>query len=324
MSADLPGRLAELLMPGLPRLGFGSGDLFAGAKRARSAALVQAAFDSGIRYFDTARMYGNGEAEVVLGGVLPRVREQVIIASKAGILPWSMLSWRIFKHRAAKLARLGGPLVRAVVPAPPPSAARFGAFARRELTRSVERSLRALRTDYLDILLLHECSVADAQSPQVLDFLLDLRARGRIRAFGIATHFAETCQIVRQNPQVAQVVQIPSDALNNNLAALPANGAELVITHSSMKQSLPQLFAHLAADPIARQRWTEGTGLPPDDSAAIARLLLADAVAANPQGIVIFSTSRAERFADAVANRAEARALQAVRQELGRLRSSGA
>jgi aryl-alcohol dehydrogenase-like predicted oxidoreductase len=324
MSTDLSSLVAGLLKPGLPRLGFGSGEIFAGATRGRSVGLVQAAFDAGFRYFDTARLYGNGEAEVILGSVLPRVREQVAIASKVGILPWSMLTWRQFKHRAAKAARLGGPLARAIVPAPPPSAARFGAFARKDMVRSVERSLRALRTDYLDILLLHECSVADAQSTEVMDFLHELRARGRIRAFGTATHFAETCQIVQQNPQVAQVLQIPSDALNGNIAALPANAAELLITHSALKQSLPRLLAHLAADPVAGQRWTSGTGLAPDDRVAIARLLLADAIAANPKGIVVFSTSRAERFAEAIANRAEARSLQALREEFGRLTSSGA
>jgi diketogulonate reductase-like aldo/keto reductase len=309
-------KATQLLFPDMRRLGFGCGDLFGGQTHAQSVRLLEAALDAGIRYFDVARLYGDGSAEAVLGSVLPRIRDRVIIASKAGIVPWSMLRWPRLRSKATKAVRLAGPLVRALVPPPPPSAARFGAFRRVELERSVNRSLKDLRTDYLDILLLHECSAADARKEEVVGFLERLRLAGKIRTFGIATHFPETCQILTETPSVARVTQFASDALNRNVARLPTGRAELVVTHTPIKQILPRLLDHLAADPAAAVRWTRRTGLAPDDRSGIAQLLLADALAANAPGIVLFSSSRSERITAAAALNPDGDALAALRDEL--------
>jgi D-threo-aldose 1-dehydrogenase len=312
---------SELLFPDMRRLGFGCGDLYGGAAHAQSVRLIETALDAGIRYFDVARLYGNGSAEAVLGSVLPRIRDRVILVSKAGIVPWSMLHWLQFKSRAAKAVRLAGPIGRALVPAPPPSGARFGAFGRADLVRSVNRSLKDLRTDYLDILLLHECSVADSRAPEVVSFLEQLRAQGKIRTFGIATHFPETCQILNETPAVAPVAQFASDAFNRNIGALPPGRAQLVVTHTPIKQILPRLLEHLAADPAAAARWRQRTGLSPDDRSGIARLLLADAIAENPAGIVLFSTSQPERITAATAGDPGKEALAALHDEIAHMRS---
>jgi diketogulonate reductase-like aldo/keto reductase len=303
MAPQTTDKPSDILPPGMLRLGFGCGDLYGGVAHAASARLVETALDSGIRYFDVARLYGNGSAETVLGSVLARVRGQVIIASKAGILPYSMLRWTRFTRTAAKAARMAGPLARALVPAPPPSAARFGAFGSSELARSVGRSLKALRTDYLDILLLHECSVADAHRHEVLDFLERLRNQGKIRRFGIATHYPETIEILNDVPGIAPIVQFASDALNRNVSRLPAFRLDLVVTHSSVKYILPRLVDHLTADPAAARRWAERTGIASDDRSKIAGLLLADAAAENASGVVLFSSSRPERIAEAATTR---------------------
>ncbi len=306
------------------RVGFGCGDLYAGVAHAASARLVETALDSGIRYFDVARLYGNGSAETVLGSILPRVRDQVIIASKAGILPYSMLRWTQFTRTAAKAARIAGPLARALVPEPPPSAARFGAFSLSELARSVARSLQVLRTDYLDILLLHECSVADARRHEVLDFLERLRSQGKIRRFGIATHYPETIEIMNDVPRIAPIVQFPSDALNRNVSRLPVVRLDLVVTHSSVKYILPRLVDHLTADPASARRWAERTGIAADDRSKIAGLLLADAVAENASGVVLFSSSRPERVAAAATTSSlDGARSAALREELARMPGAG-
>lgn len=312
----------QLLFAGMPRLGFGCGDLYSGAAHAQSVRLIETAIDAGIRYFDVARLYGNGQAESVLGNVLPRMRDRVIIVSKAGILPWSMLLGPRLASKAAKAVRLAGPLARALVPAPPPSAPRFGAFRRADLVRSVNRSLKDLRTDYLDILLLHECSVADAQDAEVAGFLEQLRTAGKIRSYGIATHFPETCQILDETPNVARVVQFGSDAFNRNVGRLPAGRAQLVVTHTPIKQTLPRLLEHFVTDPAAAVRWTKRTGLAPGDRSAIARLLLADAVAENSAGVVLFSSSRPKRITDAVAGHSDSNALTALHHELASMGAS--
>jgi D-threo-aldose 1-dehydrogenase len=313
---------SSLLRPGMPRLGFGCGDLFGGKSHAQSARLIQTALDSGIRYFDVARLYGNGSAESVLGSVLRPLRDQVVLVSKAGILPWSMLTWPRLRFKASERIRPFGPIARALVPAAPPPGARFGAFRLADLERSVHRSLKDLRTDYLDVLLLHECSIADARSPEVREFLSRLQRAGKIRTFGIATHFAETCQILSETPQFAPVAQIGSDAFNHHVSKLPPGRAQLIVTHTPLKRVLPRLLAFLATDAAAAASWRERTGLASDDSAGIARLLLADALAQNADGVVLFSSSRPERVAAAVAAVAAIQGLDALREVVQSLASS--
>jgi D-threo-aldose 1-dehydrogenase len=316
---QLISKPANILFPGMLRLGFGCGDLFGGVALSDSARLVETALDAGIRYFDVARLYGNGSAEAVLGNVLPRVRHRVIIASKAGILPWSMLLGTRFAARLAKAARRAAPLARTLVPPPPPAAPRYGAFGLADLARSVDCSLKALRTDYLDILLLHECSVADARQAEILGFVQRLRAAGKIRTFGIATDYLSTVEILKEVPVIAPVAQLASDALNRNVTKIPAEETALVVTHTPIKQALPRVLAHLVADPAARVRWEKHTGIAGNDRSGIASLLLADAVAKNADGIVLFSSSRPERITEAATTNVDTSLLIALREEFARI-----
>jgi D-threo-aldose 1-dehydrogenase len=317
---QLDGKPADILFPGMLRLGFGCGDLFGGAALSTSARLVDTALDAGIRYFDVARLYGNGSAETVLGSVLPRVRDRVIISSKAGILPWSMLLGTRIATKLAKAARRVGPLGRALVPPPPSAAARHGAFGLADLARSVDCSLKALRTDYLDILLLHECGLADVQRADVLGFVERLRAAGKIRSFGIATDLVTTVEILKEKPAIAPIVQFAGDALNRNVTRICAGRIGLVVTHTPIRQALPTLVAHLLADPAAAADWEKRTGIACNDRAGIANLLLADAVAENAGGVVLFSTSRPERIVQAVTTGTVDRSLGiALREEIARI-----
>src|ERR1700734_2088316 len=81
--------LKTILPPGTNRLGFGNGGLIHDVSRADSLRLLEVAYDSGLTYFDTARMYGFGCAEALLGDLLAGRRDRIIVASKAGILPAS-------------------------------------------------------------------------------------------------------------------------------------------------------------------------------------------------------------------------------------------
>jgi D-threo-aldose 1-dehydrogenase len=319
VSVQLDGKPANILFPGMLRLGFGCGDLFGGAALSTSARLVETALDAGIRYFDVARLYGNGSAETVLGGVLPRVRDRVIISSKAGILPWSMLLVTRIATKLAKAARHVGPLGRALVP-PPSAAARHGAFGLADLARSVDCSLKALRTDYLDILLLHECGLADVQQADVLGFVERLRTAGKIRSFGIATDHVTTIEILKEKPAIAPIVQFASDAFNRNVTRICAERIGLIVTHTPIRRALPPLAAHLLTDPAAAADWEKRTGIARIDRAGIANLLLADAVAENAGGVVLFSTSRPERIAQAVTTGTVDRSLSiALREEIARI-----
>jgi len=322
--ANAHGRAAadELLPPGMTRLGMGCGDLYGGAQHSQSARLVQAAFDAGIRYFDVARLYGNGSAEGVLGSVLKPVRGQVVIATKAGIVPWSMQLGKRLAYKAAVAGRALGPLARNFVPEPRPPAERYGAFGSRDLQRSIECSLKALQTDYIDVLLLHECTPSDARADETLSVLQRFLRAGQIRAFGIATHYADTVRILQDVPGMADVAQIPSDAFSRNVLQLPA-GHRLVVTHSALKHALPRLKQHLAACPAAAARWQTALGVSPSDTSSIARILIGLAREDNEGGVVLFSTSHPERITEMVQKPFAADILRTARDEISRMPLAG-
>ena len=124
---------------------------------------------------------------------------------------------------------------------------------------------------------------------------------------------------------MAQIAQFASDAFNRNIRALPTGKAELVVTHTATKQILPRLLAYLTNDAEAASRWRERTGVAAEDRSGIAHLLLSDAIAENPDGIVLFSTTRTERVAGACAlERRSDAAIAALHEALERLRAADA
>jgi aryl-alcohol dehydrogenase-like predicted oxidoreductase len=123
----------------------------------RSQTLVHAALDAGVNLIDTADVYGDGESEEQLGRILTGRRDQVILATKA-------------------MARSG------------PGPNDLGA-TRVHLIRSIESSLRRLRTDYIDLYQLHNF---DHLTPldETLTALDDAVRQGKIRHIGAANFAA--------------------------------------------------------------------------------------------------------------------------------------
>src|ERR1700761_3326751 len=129
-------------------LGFGSGALLS-QRRSRSEALrlIETAVDSGITYFDTARMYGAGRAEGILGEVVWKRRSRFILASKAGILPESRSLFVRATGRAVRLLHKTIPSTKSHLAVPAAAMPRAGVFGLNDVQRSIETSLRELRTD---------------------------------------------------------------------------------------------------------------------------------------------------------------------------------
>ncbi|MEW9533945.1 aldo/keto reductase [Microbispora sp. NPDC049125] len=120
-------------------------------------AVVDAAFDAGVTLIDTADIYG--ESEAFLGEVLKGRRDDVVLATKFG----------------GDLNGANGP--------------DWGARgSRRYVRRAVERSLRRLRTDWIDLYQLH---FPDASTPveETLSVLSDLVREGKVRYVG-SSNFA--------------------------------------------------------------------------------------------------------------------------------------
>jgi len=276
------------------RLGFGCGQLYGGRTRKDSVRLLETAIDSGITYFDTARLYGNGEAEYLLGELMPRHRDKVVLASKAGILPRrNSLSKRIY-DKASRIARKI-PSLQRFIPKPVPAEPTFGVFGIADLRRSVETSLRALRTDHLDLFLLHECSFNNATDPEVISFLESLEKEGKIRGWGTATSLeATTALAVSSNVRIS-LFQFPSNAWSRNVDKIRSLTTAPLVTHSVLGAGFGSLVLALRDHPLLRAK-AVALDVDPDDGPGLAQRLVADALQANPDGMVLFSTSKIEHI----------------------------
>jgi aryl-alcohol dehydrogenase-like predicted oxidoreductase len=174
-------------LPASSRLGFGCGSVMGRVGRGPSLRAIEAAYGAGITHFDVARSYGYGEAEAVVGEGLRGKRDKVVIASKFGLNPpRSAGALRALKPIAQQLAATipgARSVLRSLVGGAAPAADRFSVAA---AENSLNQSLAALKTDYLDILFLHDCTAADL-SDELAGFLDRQVAAGKIRAYGVAT-----------------------------------------------------------------------------------------------------------------------------------------
>jgi D-threo-aldose 1-dehydrogenase len=270
------------------RLGFGCSLLMASLGRAESLRLLQAAFDCGIRHFDVARSYGYGEAESVLGEFARRRRGDISITSKLGIAPPPRYL------SAAPVKRIARTLVRSI-PALRPllrrtagsmtTASRFDVQSARQ---SLETSLRALGTDYLDVLLLHDCTVDEASNPALREFLDQCVQQGKVRQYGVATSRA----VVVQTAASFTVSQFPDDLQQSDslFDALPQ--ATFPITHSVLARDLQRL----KGDAQLTRSCSDRLGLDLSDPTQAALLILCASLRRNLRGCVLYSSRNETRL----------------------------
>jgi aryl-alcohol dehydrogenase-like predicted oxidoreductase len=115
---------------------------------------IKRALDQGVTFFDTSNVYGVGHSEFLLGEVLAKHRNDVVLATKAGFVSYD----------------------------------RPADFSPANLRSSLDGSLRRLKTEFVDLLQLHNPPIALLRSrPEVLATLRALQHEGRIRAFGLST-----------------------------------------------------------------------------------------------------------------------------------------
>ena len=188
-------------------LGFGCAPILGavGAKTAEQA--LGCALDEGINHFDIARSYGYGEAEAFLGKFFKGRRDEVIIASKFGIrATWKAGLLRPLKPAVRTLRALrsrgggcksGGcdgqantaPEAAEPVENSPPRKDPFHeriAITPEAMVASLDKSLRALRCDYLDVLMVHEPTGVIERMDDLAAKAEELKQQGKIKAWGLA------------------------------------------------------------------------------------------------------------------------------------------
>lgn len=294
--------MKQVTLQGTPvttsQLGFGCAGLMRLPTEAERQRILETAFDQGVRHFDTARMYGLGKVEGILGDFTRTRRDQLTITTKFGIQLNAYASRFSSIQSVVRRVLALSPALRQLARQRSQALYKEQAFSIEDARLSLETSLRELKTDYIDIFLLHECSAAGLrQGDDLLGFLEDARRDGKIRCYGIATTFPNTLDICREFPQYAPVAQFDNDALNNHLGALPDGGARAVLTHSALSHSLDAVFQSVSSDARQAARWSEATGLDCSSRAALSSLLLAYCLRANPDGVVLFHSGTAAHIA---------------------------
>ncbi len=161
-------------------IGFGSwgigGDAWGQTDDKEALAALHKAIDLGVNFIDTADVYGDGHSEQLIAQVRKERSEPLIIATKAGR--------RLNPHTAA------------------------GYNNRQNLTSFVERSLRNLQTEALDLLQLH-CPPSEVYDmPEVFGILDDLVQQGKLRYYGVSVEKVEEAlkAIAYPNVQSVQII----------------------------------------------------------------------------------------------------------------------
>lgn len=134
----------------------GLGCMSLGTDFPKAQEVIEAALEEGINYFDTADLYDFGENEKIVGKALGKVRDQVIIATKAGNR-WteSKDSWTWDPSKA-------------------------------HIKEAVKQSLKRLNTDYIDLYQLHGGTIDD-NIDEAIEAFEELKADGYIKYYGISS-----------------------------------------------------------------------------------------------------------------------------------------
>lgn len=245
------------------RWAFGTASLHRVVASTQRQRLLASAVDTGFTHYDTSPYYGYGIAEASLGEFLRRRREHVTVATKVGLYPpfqtshnaLSVLSYKIAKKVVARLPEVHVDWSVATAEA------------------SLSASLARLRTDYVDVLFLHEPQLALINADEFLRWLEHEYTRGRIRAWGLAGQDVAQLPWVRETHPLASVLQIKDSLDKHEADAIVAAGRSLHFTYGYLSALQRNVQARV------------------NDS------MLDEVLRRNPHGSILVSTLRQERVA---------------------------
>ncbi len=157
-------------------IGFGAwqiGGAWGDVSEEDGRAALNAALDAGVTFIDTADVYGDGRSEKIIADVLKsRSGERPMVATKAGR--------RLSPHVA-------------------------DGYAKANLESFIDRSLKNLQIDSLDLVQLHCPPTEVLYRPEVFDALDELRRAGKIRNYGVSVEKVEEALKAIEYPDVASI-----------------------------------------------------------------------------------------------------------------------
>ncbi len=145
----------------VPEIGLGCMRITGLGSKAGVRSLIDTAMDQGINFFDHADIYAGGEAEAVFGEAAADIpREKMIIQTKCAIHPGTSYD-----------------------------------FSKEHILKSVEGSLKRLKTDYVDVLLLHRPDTL-MEPEEVAEAFETLEKQGKVRYFGVSNENAMQMELL--------------------------------------------------------------------------------------------------------------------------------
>lgn len=193
-----------------------------------SLKILEYALDQGINFIDTANIYTQGESERIVGKALEGRRQDVILATKTG--------------------------------GPRGKGPNQSGLSRVQILRSVEESLRRLRTDYIDILYLH---FPDETTPQeeYLQTVSDLIHSGKVRYFGISNFSAwQCCELLYKAKAMGCIAPCVSESVYSVInRGIENELAPFLRAHDWGLTVFNPLAGGLLTGKHSRDHYTEGT-----------------------------------------------------------------
>jgi methylglyoxal reductase len=249
------------------------GWMWGGTDDAAAEAAIRAGLDAGITLIDTAPAYGLGHSEEVVGRALKGRRDQVVLATKCGLV------WHA--QRGPYFFSQGGHAVhRDLSPA--------------AIRHEVEESLRRLQTDRIDLYITH-WQDPTTPIPETVAALKALQAEGKILAFAASNTAPEDLAAYRAAGGIA-AVQEEYSMLQRRIEAthLPACRENGIAVMGYSVLGLGLLSGGITADRVfsGDDQRKDNPRFSPENRARVDRLMqvirpIADQLGASPSQVVI-------------------------------------
>ena len=170
-------KLSNIDLP-FSKIGFGTwglgGDSYGSVSKRQAIEVINFAFESGINFFDSADIYGNGKVEKLLGEIFSKNRNEVLISSKVGYIKY-------------------------------PSSKQI--FASDFIRKRLEGSLKRLNTDYIDIYFLHSPASEILKQEKVFETMQKLKEEGKIKSIGVSVRTVAD-GLIASNIEGVETVQV--------------------------------------------------------------------------------------------------------------------
>ena len=137
----------------------------ASVEKSEAEKIIKTSLEEGINFFDHADIYGGGKSEEVFADAIKMdssIREKMIIQTKCSIVPGIMYD-----------------------------------FSKEHILNSVDASLKRLKTDYVDTLLLHRPDTL-MEPEEVAEAFSKLHESGKVKYFGVSNHTAMQIELLNK------------------------------------------------------------------------------------------------------------------------------